>query len=229
MHFKQGASVFEKNRIQVGHVERVVFDPKTREVDGVVVRKGILFTDDKVVPIGLVDQAAEGRVDLSISEEDVGRLPKFESVEYVTFEVNNQGENLETVPGEPHHGGLSSAPPYFYYPGVGAQPWATARWSGRGSEAHYVENIPEGDIALMKGALVVSNDKVNVGRLLELISHEKENRVSHFVLARGLINRDCVAIPSGWIKSLDEDTILLAVNADIVDALPTLPDLVVAN
>ena len=69
--FKERASVVTADEQQVCRVDRVVIGPKTKEVTHIVVRKGLIFTEDKVVPINLVASATEDRVTL---REDAGDL-----------------------------------------------------------------------------------------------------------------------------------------------------------
>ena len=54
MQFKQGASVYTSDGKDIGHIDRVVLNPRTKEVTHLVIRKGFLFSEDKLVPISLV-------------------------------------------------------------------------------------------------------------------------------------------------------------------------------
>ena len=51
MEFKEGAVVFSSDDKKVGHIRRVVIDPKTEEVTHLVIEKGFLFVEDRVIPI----------------------------------------------------------------------------------------------------------------------------------------------------------------------------------
>lgn len=82
MEFKQGATVEMPTGDNVGHIARVVLDPRTKEVTHVVVRKGFLFTEDKVVPTSLIASATEDRVRLREYAGDLRQLPVFEETHY---------------------------------------------------------------------------------------------------------------------------------------------------
>jgi uncharacterized protein YrrD len=47
----------------------VVLDPQTKKAIHIVVRKGFLFTEDKVVPISFISDATEDRVTLRTRPE----------------------------------------------------------------------------------------------------------------------------------------------------------------
>src|SRR5664279_1951569 len=83
MQFKDGTGVYSFEGQHVGHVGRVVLNPKTKEVTDIVVRKGFLFTEDKIVPLSLIATATEDRVTM---REDAGKLDKllpFEETHYI--------------------------------------------------------------------------------------------------------------------------------------------------
>ena len=68
MQFKQGATVSTYDGKNVGHVDRVVLNPKTKEVTHIVVRKGLLVSDR----INLI------YTDMPLSiQENVGKLSRY--------------------------------------------------------------------------------------------------------------------------------------------------------
>jgi sporulation protein YlmC with PRC-barrel domain len=71
MQFKKGAEVFSSDGEKIGTLNRVVIDPRTREVSNLVVEKGFLFKTDKVVPITLVDLDMEDRIVLKPTNQDI--------------------------------------------------------------------------------------------------------------------------------------------------------------
>ena len=71
MQFKKGADVFSGEGEKIGTLDRVVIDPRTREVSNLVVGKGILFRTDKVIPITLVDLDIEGPIVLKKTNQDI--------------------------------------------------------------------------------------------------------------------------------------------------------------
>jgi uncharacterized protein YrrD len=78
MQFKDGADVYSASSDESGDINRVVLDPKTKEVTHIVVRKGLLFKQDKVVPIDLIAFTTEDQIVLREDAGDLERLPDFE-------------------------------------------------------------------------------------------------------------------------------------------------------
>ena len=55
MRFLEGAEVLTAKGESVGKISRVVIDAKTRDITDLVVERGAVFKDEKVVPIGLLN------------------------------------------------------------------------------------------------------------------------------------------------------------------------------
>jgi sporulation protein YlmC with PRC-barrel domain len=62
MQFKENAEVLTSSGEKVGRIDRVVIDPKSKELTHVVVKKGFLFTKDKVVSVDHVETTNEDRI-----------------------------------------------------------------------------------------------------------------------------------------------------------------------
>ena len=75
MQLKRDTPVQTATGQSVGHIDRVVLDPASKEVTHIVVRKGLFFTQDKVVPIGLVAAATEAQVTLREDAEFTKQYP----------------------------------------------------------------------------------------------------------------------------------------------------------
>lgn len=83
MHVRLGALVRDKNAVDVGHVDRLVIDPHTRRIVQIVVKQGRLRTKDIIIDRSLANHVdADGRVHLSITEQEVDELREFITVEY---------------------------------------------------------------------------------------------------------------------------------------------------
>jgi hypothetical protein len=86
MQLKKNVTVFTADGEEAGSIDRVVLDPRTKEITDVVVRKGLLFPKDKVIPVEMIDSASENRVTLRKGVEDPDELLDFEETEYVSLE-----------------------------------------------------------------------------------------------------------------------------------------------
>lgn len=209
MEFNRNADVFTKNDNKVGSINRVVIDPKTKEITHMVVEKGFLFTEDRVIPLSLVGPSTEERVVLRVDEDELDELPKFEATFYVPDQVAGEYMNKPTRPQK-----LILYPPYNFnyklYGGYTMPPYVT----------HTERSIPEGTIPLKEGAQVISVDDQKVGKVDSLLTDSVENRITHLVVSQGLIFEERKLIPSFWISMVMEDEIHLLVDEKIIESLP---------
>jgi uncharacterized protein YrrD len=217
MQFKEGTRVYTVDGRDVGTVDRVVLDPRNNKVSGIVVRKGWLFTEDKVVPIEMVDVASEDRVTLLETKHDLQELPEFQDTYYIpAYEEDYKGVAL---PHPPH------AMPFYSYPPVGVAWWGVGTYMDYPVvEPEYVvrtdENIPDNTIALSEGARVVDLDGKHVGDVEELFFDSESKRVTHLLISKGILFKEHKLIPGNWIEVMGEDEVSLHVPTKVVEALP---------
>jgi len=222
MQFKQGTHVYTSDGRDAGTVDRVVLDPQTNQVTDLVVRKGWLFIEDKVVPIEMVASAAENRVTLRQTESDLQKLPKYEE----TYYVRAAEEDLHNGNGTPRVS-EDYPEPVYSYPPVGAT------WWGVGAYNDYMpidlqpeftprvqKNIPEGTVAVREGARVLSHDGKHVGDVEEVFIDSASNRAAHLLISHGTLSKTHKLIPTNWIKEEDDDEVILTVDTSVVDHLP---------
>jgi uncharacterized protein YrrD len=206
MKFINNVDVLSNQGEKVGTLERVVIDPKTRDVTHLVVSQGLLSDIQKIVPVGMVGVDDEGQVLFQEDEEAFKGLPKFEQADYVSASAE-QDPDLE-------------ASLYWYPPALA--------WAQTGSftelptpnYAHKAErNIPEGAVPLEEGAEVISRDEQTVGNV-ESIHTAPDDTATHLVISGGLVLKKKKLIPTHWINDIHEEQIRLAVAAEVIDRLP---------
>lgn len=213
MEFKQNASVHTVDGKDVGRIDRVVLDPKTKEVTHIVVRKGFLFTEDKVIPQDLLDVATENGVTLRADVSDLQALPHFEETHYVRVSdgshTRNGGDNT-----------MDYAPPLFQHPALGGVPPAMMTESFAPEYvAETAQNIPEGSVALKEGAKVIAADGQHVGNVEQVITDPQASRVMNFVITQGLLVKEKRQIPITWVRDVWEDEVHLAVGSHTINEL----------
>ena len=91
MKFNQGASVFASDEKEVGRLDRVVVDPRSQEVTHLVVSRGLLFGNDKVVPLDMVASASKEQVVLKEDKQRVESLPNFNQDRFVSLNEMEAG------------------------------------------------------------------------------------------------------------------------------------------
>ena len=215
MQFKQGASVYSSDGKDLGHLDRVVLDPKTKEVTHLVMRQGHFFTEDKIAAIHLVESSTEDRVILK-HMADVLELPNFEERYYLSAE---EWDEERTRPAHPEE----YVEPLLWYPPLGTAWWSSAYgYPNVDVETAVIEqNIPEGTVALKEGAEVISADGEHVGDIERVFTDGNTNRATHLVISKGLLFKSKKLVPTSWVATTEEDKVELNLGTYALDNLPS--------
>lgn len=212
MEFKQGADVVTMDGDKVGRIERVVIDPRTRDITHIVVAQGFLFSEDRVVPIEWIDEAAGDRITLRsrLDEDEVETLPRFEEVDF-----------LPLTPPEPTEEQAGYPNPVVWYPTAGIAWWTNPGLRGFYTRPAFVveeeENVPEGTIGLKHGARVIAADGEHVGNVEQVITAGEDNRATHLVISQGMLFPEKKLVPTTWINAVEEDRVVLAVGSTLLE------------
>jgi uncharacterized protein YrrD len=75
---KEGAKVFSNNEKQLGTVEKLFVDSKSARATHLLISKGLLLKEHKLVPVDWVSTIEEDRVYLSVDDNLVNRLPAYQ-------------------------------------------------------------------------------------------------------------------------------------------------------
>jgi uncharacterized protein YrrD len=220
IELKEGTSVFTSGGKDVGKINRFVLDPTTNEVTHIVVQKGWLFTEDKVVPFDMVRSATEDKVILNENVDNFDELPPFEETYYVEVDERDWGAQAPR-----RDAGFRSASAYYWYPphgylGYPAYGLGHPYWS----PGTVQQNIPDDTVPLKEGVDIISSDDEHVGDVERLLVDPDSNRVTHFVISQGLLFKDHKLIPASWIRSADEDKVHLIVSSKLLERLPSYED-----
>jgi uncharacterized protein YrrD len=214
MHFKENAEVLTPLGEKVGRLERVVVDPGSGQVTHLVVKKGVLFTEDKVVPLNEVEVTTAKQVVLKSSADDPDRFPKFEETHYIPEGSSEDFRNREAQ---------RARRVIWYQTQVNTPFWAT------GSRAAplkplYIKrtrrNIPKGSIPLDEGASVLDVSENEVGRVEEIFAEPQDQQVTHILISKGILAKKKRLIPIAWVKDIFEDSIRLTVKKEFIESLP---------
>ena len=211
MRFLRGADVFTATGEKIGSVSRIVIDAKTRDVTDLVVERGsLLSTEEKVIPVGLVDLENEDRIMLRETNQNVDDFLDYETTHYVP--VENAGAPYENVEAN------------YWYPPVNFQ--LQVPRVGLISEsvpnqvAQNETSIPEGRVAISEGAQVLSADDEHIGNVEQVIADSESNTVTHFVVGKGFLLKEHKLVPAFWVANMDGDKLRLSVEARQFERLP---------
>jgi uncharacterized protein YrrD len=213
MELKEGTSVFTTSGEEVGKINRFVLNPTTNEVTHIVVQKGWLLPEDKVVPLRMVSSSTEDRVVLNEDIGDFDELPPFEETHYV--ELTEDDTSLAERP--PYR----YAPAYYLYPPAGYVGYPTYGLGYYGwPPVETVQNIPGNTVPLKEGSNVISSDDEHVGDVERLFVNPDSNRATHFLVSQGLLFKEQKLVPADWVRSVEEDKVRLAVPSRLLERLP---------
>jgi uncharacterized protein YrrD len=210
MQFNLDAPIYSASEDELGRLERVVVDPRSGDLTHLVLRKGWFFTEDRVIPIELVESADENAIRLSPQLEDLDQLPHFEETHYV-----------EGPPADPDAVGADAGSlnsPLYWYPPSGV---VYTGFPGYYRAPYAVEterNLPPESVPLRDDARVLSADDEHVGDVERLFTAE-DGEVTHLLIRSGLLSVTRKLIPTHWIRSVSEDTVHLAVSEDTLKNL----------
>lgn len=208
MELKEGMSLFTSNgELVVGKINHFVIDPVTDEVTHLIIEKGDLLSEDKVLPFELVTPIADDRL---VLKEDTGSLDKLQPFEERYFvRANEKEENTVVIT----HPALQADSTYYWYPSFEQE--APERL------AIIKQNIPENKVLLKEGIKVLSSDGKHVGDVERLLFKPALNTATHFVISQGLLFKDRKLVPVHWVKSFEEDKVTLAVSSQLLEGLPS--------
>lgn len=227
LELREGVDVFTSGDEQVGKVSGFVLDPETNEVTHLIVQKGWLLPEDKVVPFEMIRSATEEKVVLNEDVENFNELPPFEQAHYIRTRGADRtaGEVLEARDSAvgadvslPATSRTEVAPAYYWYPPHGyiGYPVGYYGWPPMMTQ----RNIPEDTVALNEGTDVISSDGKHVGDIERLFVEPDSNKATHFVISQGLLFKDRKLVPAHWVKSVGEDKVQLVVAAELLEQLP---------
>lgn len=210
LELKEGTSVFTAGGEEVGKINRLVLEPATNEVTHIVVQKGWLFAEDKVVPIDWVASATEERVVLNENTGDFDELPPFEETHFirVTEEVSSPAD----------YPTYRYAPAYYWYPPHGYIGYPVGYYGWPPVETQ--RNIPGNTVPVSEGADVMSSDGEHVGDVERIFVDPESNRATHFLVSEGLLFKERKLVPAHWVRTVEEDKVHLNVSSQMLEHLP---------
>lgn len=210
MRFEKGTEVFTAAGDKIGTISRIVIDARTGDVTDVVVERGVLSKNEKVIPVGLVDLENQDRLLLRETNQNVDDFLDYETTHYVP--VEHAGAPYENVEAN------------YWYPPVNFQMQVPR--AGLVSEVvpdqvpQTETSIPEGRIVITEGAQVVSADDQHVGNVEQVVTSSEGKTITHFVIGKGFLLREHKLVPAAWVSSMEDQKIRLSVESRLFDRLP---------
>jgi uncharacterized protein YrrD len=214
VHFKQDADVLTSDGREAGRIDRVVVDPSTGAITHLVVKKGLLLTRDKVVPVDQVDTTTNDQVLLKKNADKVEEFPDFEETEHIPvggLEDFGQRESEQ------------ARRVIWYHTRTGVPWWRPDPYPGHRKPLFTKKaerNIPEGSVSLEEGAKVVDAKGASVGQVEDVYAEPVEHRLTHVLVSTGTFSKKKKLIPTVWVKDIFEESVRLSVDKKVIENLP---------
>jgi uncharacterized protein YrrD len=208
MDFRIGRPVMAEDG-RAGTLDRLIFDPVSDQVRGLVVSQGGLLTRDVVVPLDRVLSANEEEVRVRGKVAEIAALEGFTQAQFTA-------PPEEWLPPED----LSLGSPYFLFP---ASPYAVGAFaspapiSEPAEEAE--ENKPPGSVDLGAATEVVCTDGT-AGTVDRVLTEGDSDRLTHLIVHRGSLLTREIAVPAEFIATTDEQSVYLTISQQELDELP---------
>lgn len=211
IQFQKNADVLNEKGEQVGLLERVVLNPKTRIVTDLVVRTGTLFNKkEKVVPMDLVAATTEDLVVLRDVDGKLDDLLPFEEEQIVSDGDGIPEHDLSSEDIEPVIYGYPTGSPMIV-------PTHVERYT-----TQIKQNIPEGTVAMKEGAKVVAVGGKPVGQVESVLADPAVDQVTHLLISNGVFVKEIKLIPIQWVEVVAEDEVRLRVRRESVEEVADL-------
>ena len=205
MKFIKGSKIFSSVGEKVGELKRVVLDPKTHQISHLVIEKGIIMKEDKVIPIGLIDAQDNDRIGLKVTAEELNDFPAFTETKFKLFKEQSE-DGLRAY---------NYVSNYHWWSSGKALGYAAPRLVN-----HRLGNIPDDSIALKEGAVVMAPNGEKLGYLERVISDPDSHEISHIVVSDGGMNPTKRLAPIFWVDEISAKKIDLVVRQKHFEKLP---------
>jgi osmotically-inducible protein OsmY len=197
-----GSDVYCRDAL-CGRVEKVVFNPRQRRVTHLIVGRGLLAHQDRVVPIEQVERAGDDGVWLSLTSEELEAGRSYDPAEFI--------EAYGPVPGIGHERLLLALPL-----------WSGLRRHRRepGGTVGTAPGRPAGEQPTVVAGTPLYGRDGPIGHIAAVLVHPDSGEVTHLVVrAGGLLGRD-VIVPVDWATEILPERITLDVERRQVERLP---------
>jgi osmotically-inducible protein OsmY/sporulation protein YlmC with PRC-barrel domain len=195
--FRIGAPVFALDG-RIGDLSKVVVDPHIRRVTHLVIHRGFLLTEDRVVPVELVERATPEGIFLHLTSQEVARQPLYREERFVSppsdWQPSPEYSATDVLFWGSPYGGV--APPIL--PVV---------------EHTIRHGIPERTIVLERSTEVRTRDGLT-GEIDHLLVDPAREELTHLVVRLANQPQQPVIVPFEWVEDLGDSYVLLKCTGD---------------
>jgi len=197
-----GSTVLFDDGSKAGTVSKVIVDPNNDIMTDLVVKKGMLFTDERIVPLGCIDFNESGELYLDMDKDGFKQLGSFDDNQYTAPNPDYTGP-----PGFDRRAGENY--PYEVMVASLSQPIQGKPMGYPGGEAVGQKSNPMTRPSLGQGDPVLDVDGEQVGEIEELELDPDNGHPLRLVVREGMIFRKSWEVPSDYIAQLSNKGVIL--------------------
>lgn len=207
MQFRDGTPVYTSDGQRVGDVGGVVVDPVREEVTDLIVEKGFLLKEARLVAMDTIASTGPEAVTLRGGTGPDDLVP-YEEIKFAPLDETMQG----AVAPQTKRAVMWYAPTGVVPGSMGAPPVPERVPVTQ-------PNIPPGTVVVETGDVVISSDAERLGRVAEVLT--LGDTITGLVVKRGrLFWKQQRSVPIAWVESMAGRIVRLGVRAAVVENLP---------
>ncbi|MFW6367130.1 MAG: PRC-barrel domain-containing protein [bacterium] len=200
MDIRFGNTVFSRDNHKVGELREVVVDPVSRELTHLVVRQGLLFSDDRIVAMKDVAHADDRSIILARDAEELEeQTSPFLETSFATV-PGTESDLPQRIWTQPP-GSPSIIPPGIRPDDLSPDP-----------------SIPMDDVSLLQNSPVQCANGTQVGTVQQVFV-DKADRITHIVMRCVGVYDEFKLIPLDWIRGFEDNVVVLGVEEGVVHQL----------
>lgn len=179
-----------------GQLEKVIFNPETREVTDLVIEKGHLLSTSRIIPVSKIESAVEEVIKISVPKDELADYPEYKET-YI--EEPPEGRQLD-------HSAIMETP---YGMKTGAPPIPKVK-------DLYIEGIADHLAPMGKDTPVKAVDST-VGNVYGVVVTPNKNYIIEVLVHKGLIFVDEFLLSAGAVERMSIEGVFLDMTKDELD------------
>ena len=194
-----------------GRSSQVIVDPTNKQVTHLVVKEKQAPHTEYMAPIDQVVDSTPDMIKLRCTMAELAAMDPFIHIDTIQNDAKGMGYSTEEF-GLAGNLSMGSYATFPHDPGE------------RFTVTVKTEAVPEGEVALTRGAHVHASNGRQVGQLDGFLADSITGQITHLVLREGhLWGQKNVTIPVAQIDYMKEDSVYLKLDKQSIGALPTTP------
>lgn len=185
-----------------GKLIKVVVDPNTKQVRDLIVEKGFLQKQDRVLPVSIVEAATPDEIHVAVASDKLRDYPEYREADFALPAPEWEGEKY-------------GAGQVLYWPSPYGPPLARPVPMIR---QRVREGIPSSLETIGRGT-PVRNVQGPIGKVDHVLVDPQSREIAHLVVRRGLLS-DLPILPVDRVKSISERGILIEMDEEELQTLP---------